>query len=167
MAESVQLTTRGGVELDVRLATPDDGQLIEQLFRNVGEEDLRFRFLSGMRKIGPEQIHSLIDFDPDTTQSYILFDRANGQPVAAAMLAWDDGKGEIAVSIHAGYKARGIGWETLSFLSRKAKDLGLTEIGSIEDRSNHYALEVERDFGFTITEMPDDPSLLLVRKSLV
>ena len=119
-----QRTTWTGVDIDIRAARPDDEALLTELFRNVSPEDLRFRFLSSLSRVPPEQIHRMTNVDHETAESYLAFLRDNLEmPVATAMLASDPtGKrAEVAISLHADYRQRGIGSEMLMFLSELAK----------------------------------------------
>lgn len=164
-----QRTTWTGVDIDIRAARPDDEALLTELFRTVSPEDLRFRFLSSLSRVPPEQIHRMTNVDHETAESYLAFLRDNLEmPVATAMLASDPtGKrAEVAISLHADYRQRGIGWEMLSFLSEQAEARGIEVIESIESRDNRAALEVERDMDFQLESIPGDPTLVLVSKRL-
>lgn len=163
-----QRTTWTGVEIDIRTARPDDEPILTELFRNVSPEDLRFRFLSGLSHVPPEQIRRMTHVDHETAESYIAFLRENQLPVATGMLAADPtGKrAEVAISLHADYRQRGIGWEMLSFLSEQAEARGIEVIESIESRDNRAALEVERNMDFKLESIPGDSTLVLVSKRL-
>lgn len=162
-------TTWTGVEIDIRTARPEDEALLTELFRNVSPEDLRFRFLSSVSRVPPEEIHRLTHVDHETAESYLAFLADDPRmPVATAMLASaPTGKrAEVAVSLHADYRRRGIGWEMLAFLAEQAEARGIEIIESVESRDNRAALEVERDMGFKTEPLPGDPTLVLVRKQL-
>ena len=84
------------------------------------------------------------------------------------MLACDDSleKGEVAISIRAEYKHRGVGWEMLRHIARFAEEKGVQTLESIESRQNHEAIELEREQGFVTEPYPDDTALVLIRKRL-
>ena len=166
---SWQRTTWTGVPITIRTARPDDEALLTELFRNVSPDDLRFRFLSSLSRVPPEQIRRMTHVDHETAESYLAFLSDDPQTaVATAMLASDPtGKrAEVAVSLHADYRQRGIGWEMLSFLSEQAEARGIEVIESVESRDNRAALEVERDMDFKLESIPGDPTLVLVSKRL-
>lgn len=162
------LVTRSGLRLLVRQALPQDGPILTQLFRHVSHEDLRFRFLSGLNEIGPEQLRALTPLDDGNTASFLALDAENGAAVASAMLVSDAARerGEVAISVHADYRHRGVGWTLLSFVADQAEARGLAKIESIESRANVAAIELERDMGFKVEEYPGDSTLVLVRKTL-
>lgn len=166
--KSWQRTTWTGVHLDIRPARPEDEATLTELFRNVSPEDLRFRFLSSLSRVPPEEIRRMTNVDHDTAASYIAFLADDQTPVATGMLASDPtGKrAEVAISLHADYRQRGIGWEMLSFLAEQAEERGIEVIESIESRDNRAALEVERDMDFKLESLPGDPTLVLVSKRL-
>jgi acetyltransferase len=84
------------------------------------------------------------------------------------MLASDDSgtTAEVAISIDAAYKNRGIGWTFLGHVARYAKAHGIKRLQSIESRENHAAIEVEHDMGFTTSPFPGDRALVLVEAEL-
>ncbi|TPL09619.1 GNAT family N-acetyltransferase [Mesorhizobium sp. B2-4-14] len=167
-AQSWEITTRTGLKLHVRTAGARDEAVLDQLFHQVRNDDLHFRFLSGQKAVRPEQIHAMIDVDHRTTETYIGFIAGSKLAVTTAMLACDrhGRRGEVAVSVRADYRDCGIGWEMLSFVAKQAERSGLAAIESIESRDNHDAIELERNMGFVVRSYPDDPTLVLVTKQL-
>lgn len=163
----VQLTTRSGLELKVRRARPDDAAALTDLFRSITQEDLRFRFLSGLNVIGADQIKAMTSSDSSNIESYLVF-LADGTVVATGMLACDAAgeRGEVAISVHGEHHDEGIGWTLLAFLARRATDRGLSVIESIENRGNRAAIQVEKDSGFVLQPLAGDATLVLVRKML-
>lgn len=165
---STQRTTWTGVQIDIRAAGPDDEPVLTELFHNVTPEDLRFRFLTGISHVPPDQIRQMTHVDHKSAETWIAFLSDNHEPVATAMLAADPtGKrAEVAISIHADYRQRGIGWELLSFAAEQAEARGIEVIESIESRDNRAALEVEQNMNFKLEAIPGDPTLVLVSKRL-
>ncbi|MCF8710054.1 GNAT family N-acetyltransferase [Rhizorhapis sp. SPR117] len=164
----VHLVTRSGLKLLVRPAGAEDGPILQELFHHVSQDDLRFRFLSGLNEIGPEQLRALIPLNDGNMASFFIAFAENGTPVASGLLAWDVAvdRGEVAISVHAEYRNHGIGWTLLSFIADEAESRGLKSIESIESRANVAAIELERDMGFSVAEYPGDPTLTLVGKPL-
>jgi len=75
-------------------------------------------------------------------------------------------KAEVAISVRAGDKHKGIAWELLRHVVRYAQARGVTTLESIESRENHEAIELEREQGFVAAPYPEDPTLILIRKDL-
>lgn len=165
---SATLATRSGLELDVRPARPDDAPVLAEMFDKVAQDDLRFRFLCGLNRVAPAQIEAMTHIDHSRTENFLAFDAATGEPVASAMvgIAPDLEQAEVAVSVRADYKNRGVGWSLLRHVARYAKARGIRRLVSIESSDNHRAIELEREMGFTARACPDDPSLVLVEARL-
>ena len=72
--------------------------------------------------------------------------------------------GEIAISVRADYRGRGVGWTVLDLLASEAQRRGLKRVISIEDRDNHAAIELEREKGFTAHGVDGDPHLVMLEK---
>jgi N-acetylglutamate synthase-like GNAT family acetyltransferase len=167
MTPNSAITTRTGFHFEVRPARPDDEPTLAEFFTHVTPEDLRFRFLGGVKEVSHERLVAMTRSDDPHTHNFLAFS-ADGILIAVAMLASDaaDRNGEVAICIHADCKHLGVGWELLGYIANYAEELGLDAIESIESRENRAAIEVERNMGFTVTTDPDDATLVLVRREL-
>jgi GNAT superfamily N-acetyltransferase len=165
---SGNLTTSTGFEFTVRPANAFDEAVLTRFFERVTPEDLCFRFLTGLKTVGPSQIAAMTDIDHKKTENFLAFVDDGSELIATAMLACDDKlqTGEVAMAILPGYKNRGVSWDLLSHVARYAKAKGLQTLESIERRDHHAAIEMERELGFTVGSYPGDPSLALVTRQL-
>ncbi len=165
---SGDLVTRTGYSFFVRPASADDASALSAFFENVTPEDLRFRFLSGMRHVSDERIQAMIDVDHQKSENFLAFDPASLTIIASGMLAAEDGlaRAEVAISILPHFKQRGISWTLLNHIARFAEAKGIKSIESLESRSNHVAIELEREMGFTAMPCPGDSTLMIVRATL-
>lgn len=163
-----ELTTHTGFKFRVRTAGPADEAALHGFFEHVTPEDLRFRFLTSVKEVGHDRLAQMTDVDHRQAESFVAFEKDGGPIIASAMLACDAGleTGEVAVSISAGYKNRGIGWELLRHVTRYAEAKGVTRLQSLEDRSNVSAIQLEREMGFTASAYPGDSTLVLLEKTL-
>ena len=161
------LTTWSGFAFRVRPAGPDDEAALAELFTKVSRDDRRFRFLSGVDKVGHDFLRRLTEVDHEKTEDYLAFD--GDTLIATAMLAADPAmdRAEVAISIHADYKNRGIGWTLLDHVARAAAAKGIKFLESIESRDNVEAIALENEMGFTATAYPGDSTLVLLQKKLV
>lgn len=168
LAETVLLTTRTGIDLDVRTVRPSDEADLKAFFDRVADEDRRFRFLSAARHVSHEQLDPLVHTDHFRTESWLATNRASGEIVASALMACDGplDTAEIAISICASHRGKGVGWTLLDFLSQQAQARGIRRVISIEDRANHAAIELEREKGFSPHPVEGDPALVMLEKSL-
>ncbi|WP_347342763.1 GNAT family N-acetyltransferase [Shinella zoogloeoides] len=106
--------------------------------------------------------------DHTTTEHFLAFAGGSDAIVAAAMVACDPSttKAEVAISVRADDKHKGVGWEMLRLAARFAQSRGAKTLESLESRENHEAIELEREQGFVAAPYPDDPTLVLIRKDL-
>ena len=160
------LTTWKDFEFCVRPARRDDQALLAEFFTHVSPEDRRFRFLSAVEKVSQAQLTPLVSVDHHDSENFLAFD--GDTLIGTAMLAADQAgrRGEVAISLRADYKNRGIGWALLDHVARFAQGRGFERIESVESRENRQALAVEKDFGFQTDPYPGDSTLVLVSKNL-
>lgn len=165
-AAGEELTSWTGFSFAVRPATPGDQAALAELFEKVSPQDRRFRFLSAVRKVDQDLLRRMTEVDHERTEDFLAFD--GGRLIASAMLAVEPAgdRAEVAISIDAEYKHRGIGWTLLDHVARYAAAKGLKLIESIESRDNAEAIALEREMGFTATSYPGDPGLVLLQKRL-
>lgn len=165
---SRDLVTRTGFYFHVRPAAPSDEPALSDFFTHVTSDDLRFRFLSGIRQVGHDRLVEMTSIDHRRTENFLAFEHGKPDILATAMLACDEAMqiGEIAIAIRSDYKARGISWDLLAHVAEYAKAKGLTTIQSIESSANHAAIEMERQMGFVATQYPGDATLMLVSRQL-
>ncbi len=162
------LTTRTGLTFHVRPADPDDEAALAEFFKHVTPEDLRFRFMAGVGEVSHDRLVAMTQVDHRRTENFLAFAEDGKSIIGTAMLACDATleKGEVAISIRAEYKHRGVGWELLRHIARYAEAKGVNTLESIESRQNHEAIELEREQGFVAETYPHDPTLMLIRKQL-
>lgn len=168
MDEDAELTSRGGVRLRVRAAARQDEDLLAEFFSHVSTDDLRFRFLTGLTEVRHAQLAAMLAVDHQQSETFLAFGSIDGTLVAVAMLA-GDGKSataEVAISVRADYKHKGVSWALLEHVAHFAEALGMKALISIESRANREAIELEREMGFSVTDYPGDPTLVLVRRVL-
>jgi ribosomal protein S18 acetylase RimI-like enzyme len=165
---SAELTTRSGIRLKVRPAAPDDEPILEAFFGRVTPEDLRFRFLSAVKKPGHDLVAPLVEVDHTSTENLLAFGEDGTTLLATAMIAAEPGleRAEVAIAVSADSKHRGIGWTLLDHVARYAAERGIGTLESIESRDNREAIGLEREMGFTAEPYPGDSTLVLLRKRL-
>ena len=163
-----ELTTHSGFKFFVRTARPGDEAALREFFAHLTPEDLRFRFLTSVKEVGPERLAQMTKVDHRTTESFLAYEVAEGPIIASAMLACDADldTGEVAVSISVDYKNRGIGWELLRHLTRHAEAKGVSRLLSLEDKSNVSAIQLGREMGFASSVYLGDSTLVLLEKTL-
>lgn len=166
--EPVLLATRSGFSFQVRTAVPEDEAALGAFFTHVAHEDLRFRFLTALNKVGHELLEMMTRVDHDRTENFLAIDPDGQTIIATAMIAADERRerAEVALSIRADYKKRGVSWTLLEHVARWARKRGFKSLESIESRENHQAIELEREMGFRAESYPGDATLILLRADL-
>lgn len=163
----IDLETRTGLRFAIRSATPADTQAVIAFFARVSDEDRRFRFLSSVQNLSLAQTSIITDFTPQRRETFLAFLPGSDAIIAAATLAADTqgNAAEVAISIDADYKGRGIGWTLLDHVSDQARQWGVRTLRSIENRENHAAISLEREMGFSVSAIEDDPTLLMLERT--
>lgn len=165
---SADLVTRSGYAFHVRPAAPNDEAALAEFFTHVDKEDLRFRFLSAIQKVGHDQLQALVTVDHRRTENFLAIEAGTGLIIATAMLAADETltNAEVAIAIRADFKRGGISWTLLDHVARFAVAKGIKTVESMESRDNHAAIELERERGWTASGCPGDPAVMVLRKTL-
>ena len=162
------LTTRTGEVIHLRRATPQDQAALASFFTHVTAEDLRFRFLTGMKDVSPDRLKQMTRLDDPAVTNVLAFNE-DATLVAVAVLAGEEEthRAEVALTIRADFKQRGISWAVLSHLCHYAARHGYQSIESIESRANHAAIALEKDMDFEAYDDEDDPTQVLLKRSLI
>ncbi len=145
---TADLTTRDGLALHVRPVRPDDEALLTEFFRHVSPEDLRFRFLTGLHEVDRARLVAMTQVDYARTITFLAF--AGDTLVASAMVASDPDRrtGDVALSVRADHRGRGVSWTLMQHIVRYANASGIEALESVESAQNHAALALEREMGF-------------------
>lgn len=162
------LTTRSGFNFTVRPAETRDQDALANLFSHLTSDDLRYRFLSPLKKVGPDVLAMMTHVDHERTEDFLAFDPANGRLIANAMLAAPAGAdtAEVALAVGSEYKHKGVSWTLLQHVMQIARSRGIRKLQSIEDRGHKDAIALEREIGFVAKSYPGDATLMLLEADL-
>jgi acetyltransferase len=169
MEWSGYLETNSGLRCYVRPVRADDEDRLAEFFSQVSKEDLRFRFHSGLTKVGHDRLAAMTRVDYRRTISFLAFDEKRETVLAAAMLAADPDRtrAEVALATRADMKGRGLSYALFEHVLRFAKAERINSIEAIECADHEIALRMERELGFTITSDPDDPTIKTARRDFM
>lgn len=169
MEWTAELETQSGLKVVVRPVRADDEPLLADFFTHVSPEDLRFRFMSGLTVVGHDRLAMMAHVDYRRTISFLAFDKESRKLLATAMLAADPDltRAEVAMTTRSDMKGKGISWTLFEHVLRYAKAERIGTIEAIECADHDAALRMEREMGFTAKSDPDDPTLRIVRRSLL
>jgi GNAT superfamily N-acetyltransferase len=162
-----QVTTRGGIGLNIRPASTDDKDRVLSFLQAASPRDLRFRFLSAV-KASESLARILTDVDHRDTEDLIAFDAHDDSIVATAMIAKGEAPdlAEVAILVRSDLKKLGIGWEMLRQASDYAKARGYRRIECIESSSNEAAMTLEREQGFQASLSPGNSEVTILTRNL-
>jgi GNAT superfamily N-acetyltransferase len=165
---NIDMVSRSGFAFHVRATAPSDEPALAAFFEDVDKEDLRFRFLSSIQKVGHSQLLTMVSVDHVSSENFLAIEPATGRILASAMMAADKAMetAEVAIAIRAAFKGRGISWLLLDHVARFAASKGIRTLQSIESRDNHQAIELERDMGWIAMPCPGDPTLIMLQTDL-
>lgn len=166
--DAADLVTRNGFRFRVRTAGPDDGAALTALFDHMTKDDLRFRFLSAVRKVSPKQIEDMTHVDHIRTEDFLAFEPGSTRIIANAMLAADKKLevAEFAIAVDSDFKDRGIEAALLEHVTRTAKAHGFKKLQSIESRENQTMIEAESSLGFKARGIEGDASIVMLEAQL-
>lgn len=167
MTDMIDLETRTGLRFAVRPVSENDGPALANFFAAVSDDDRRFRFLTAVPTVSAGQLRDLIHRAHHRRETFLAIDPADGDILAAATLAADEGGtlAEVAISVRADRRGVGIGWSMLIHAAEQARIWGVTRLQAIESRANHAAIELEREQGFIGRPVDGDPSLIILEKT--
>lgn len=162
-----RLSTRSGLDLNVRPATEADELALSDFFDHVSDEDRRFRFLTAAKHLSHAQLDPLLHADHFRSESFLAFDADTGDLIASALLACDNklDTAEVAISVRQDFRGKGAGWALLDMLAQEAERRGARCVCSIESRDNHAAIELEREKGFIPMSVDGEPALVMLAKT--
>ena len=163
---TAELRTRTGFIVHVRAAEASDDLALARFFEHVSKDDLRFRFLSAVQTVSDTQIAAMTHVDHRQTEDFMVFD--GKRVIANAMLAADKKMetAEVAISIDADYKDRGIESALLDYLAQVAKARGIKKLQAIENRENLSLIELEKKAGYKARGIEGDPMLVMLETTL-
>ena len=163
---SADLTTRSGFGFQLRPASHDDEADLAEFFSGVSAEDLRFRFLTAVRRVSHDVLVDMTDVDHERPESFLAYD--GKKLIASALLAADSARerAEIAIAVRSDYKDRGVGWALLEYAARYAQAKGIKIMESIESSENRAAIPIEEEMGFSVKPYPGDATLMLLERKL-
>jgi acetyltransferase len=167
-AWTTDLATRSGLSFHVRPVRADDEPALAAFFTQLTPEDLRMRFLTGLRVVDHDRLSLMTQIDYGRTMTFLALEPGTETILAVAMLAKgaDPTRAEIAVSVRSDLKGKGLGWTLMDRTLAYARADGVKTIESLESAENGAALRLEAEMGFSVRACPEDMSLRMVERHL-
>ncbi|TXT57035.1 MAG: hypothetical protein BAJATHORv1_20634 [Candidatus Thorarchaeota archaeon] len=122
----------GPVEVFFRLIRPDDTDRIKELFYDLSEESIFFRFLTPLKSLRRQTLQQFYDVDQDADISIVAVIRPDEEEeteriigAARYLLNRSTNEAEFALIVQDEYQGRGVGTFLLNHLMRIAKSKGV------------------------------------------
>jgi acetyltransferase len=160
--------TKTGLAVRIRPALPDDEAAVADFFEHVSMDDLRFRFLSGLKEVDRARLLEMVQVDYSRGVTFLALSADRQTVLATATLATDADQidAEVALATRSDVKGQGVSWVLLDHVIRYAKAEGISVLEAVEDAYHESALQMEREMGFGVSSDPDDPTVRIARKVL-
>jgi acetyltransferase len=157
-----------GTAIRLRSVRPEDERLLQDLAAHMTPEDMRFRFLVGMRGLSHELAARLSHIDHDRDVALLAFAEGADELLAVARFSADPANrtAELAIAVRSDGKGHGLGHLMMARLIQVARQRGIDELVGEVLPENAAMLQLCREFGFTIGICPGDPKLRRVSKAL-
>ena len=160
---TVELETKSGFRFAVRPADESDDAALTAFFEErVTKDDLRYRFLSPIQHVSKTQIEAMTHIDHRQTEDFVAFAPDHDEIIANAVLAADKAMhtAEVAFTVHADLKGKGIESRLLEYVTAQARARGFKKLIAIEYRENHCMVTLEREMGFKPKGIDGEPMLV-------
>ena len=162
------LLTDKAVRLRLRLMTADDGPLLLEFLSRLAPADRRARFPASGGRPGPRQLRELMNLFPERCEHAFAFDCETGTLVATLLIACHarSHAAEVAISVAAEWKGRGIGRALLRHATERAYLKGARRLRALASPSDHDGFELERSLGFKLGRFSAEPDLVRMEATL-
>ncbi len=169
----------GGSHYTVRPIHPDDGEMLQELVRNLTPESRYNRFVSALTELSPVMLSrfSLIDYEREMALVAIMTDRHVNQDgsitetdritgVSRYVTNPDSSTCEFSLLVADDMAGKGIGSRLMRSIMDVAREKGLSEIIGLVLTNNTNMLKLMRSLGYKIEAYPEDPDFRLVTHKL-
>jgi acetyltransferase len=157
-----------GMKIFVRPLRPEDEGLLLGFLEKVSADDLRLRFFAPVRHFSHAFLARLTQLDYGRAIAFAALDEASGDLLGVVRLHADSNyeNAEYAVLVRSDLKGRGLGWKLMELIIRYGKREKLKCIEGQVLHENTTMLEMCRQFGFEISDDPNDRTMKVVRLRL-
>lgn len=166
-----QVLDRNGNSFPVRPIRPNDVEMLKAFVAQTDRDDLRFRFLSPLKKLPDQLVARLTQIDYAREMAFVLFDgddRQGRSIIGVGRLAMDPDmeRAEYAVLVRSDYHGTGLGHALMNKIIDYVSEQGVAELFGIVMRENQAMLAMCEKLGFKRKSVPGEPGLVEVVLSL-
>lgn len=133
-----------GSRLAIRPIRPEDKGAIATGFQRLSAESRYRRFFAPVQRLTDSDLRYLTEVDHHDHEALIGFDRATGEPIAAARFirSADPTEAEVAVTVVDDWHGRGVATAMLQRLIVRAREEGIDHFVALVVSDNKEALEM-------------------------
>jgi acetyltransferase len=163
-------TLADGVRLTLRHIAPADAAIEQAFVHGLSPQSSYLRFHGTIKDLSKKDLDKFTN--PDSRNAVALIVLHSGETseeeIGVARYAIDpDGvNGEFAIVVADAWQKRGIGTRLMNALIRHLQGSGVKRISGYVIKSNSAMRKFVKQLDFAETNIPDDPSILLVTKHL-
>jgi acetyltransferase len=163
-------TLADGERLTLRHIAPTDAAREQAFVHGLSPESSYLRFHGTIKDLSKKDLEKFTN--PDSRNAVALIVLCSGETseeeigVARYVIDPDGANCEFAIVIADTWQKRGIGTRLMNALITHLQASGVKRISGSVLKRNSAMLKFVKQLGFTETNVPDDPSILLVTKNL-
>lgn len=162
---------RDGTDIFLRPIRPEDEPMLQRMFDQLSPEDIRLRFFASLTELSHSFAARLTQIDYHREMAFVALRERDGEEpeiwgVVRISADPDNERAEYAVLVRSDIKGRGLGVELMNRILDYAVSRGLSEIWGDVLEHNKRMLELDRELGFTVRHLPDEPGIVRVVKRL-
>jgi acetyltransferase len=164
-------TLADGSRLTMRHIAPTDADREQAFVHGLSPQSSYLRFHGTIKDLSKEDLEKFTD--PDSRNEVALIVLRSGETgeeeigVARYVIDPNGMNCEFAIVVADTWQKRGIGTRLMNALIRHLQVSGVKQISGSVLKSNSAMLKFIKQLGFAETNIPDDPSTLLVTKHLM
>lgn len=159
-----------GRPVTLRPVLPQDGDLVEQFFRELSPEARRNRFLGSLQEVPTSLLDRLMRVDYSSHLALLAEVFSDGAEVmigeARYVLDADRRSAEFAIAVADGWQGQGIGRRLLTQVSCRAAADGIERLHGHTLSTNRPMLRLARAMGFAVRSDPDSAVAVWLEKAL-
>jgi acetyltransferase len=163
-------TLADGSRLKLRHIAPTDAAKEQAFVRGLSPESSYLRFHGTIKDLSKKDLEEFTN--PDSRNAVALIVLCSGETgeeeigVARYVIDPDGANCEFAIVVADKWQKRGIGTRLMNALIKHLQASGVKRISGSVLKRNSAMLKFIKQLGFAETDIPDDPSILLVTKNL-
>ncbi len=148
----------------IRPIRPKDAPLIVAFLHKVTIADLRLRFFASIKEFTPDFIDHLTRLDYSRAMAFVALDETDGDVLGVVRLHLeaDSSAGEYAILVRSDLKGHGLGWILMTQLIAYARKMKIPKIKGEVLSENTTMLTMCKEFGFLVSENPQDATVKIV-----